>query len=83
MYVIIQRLILMYMILRQEIRSRGPGPGSKAFHCFSKFMLISEMLQIDENLNIGDFSIELSFHMKFITASMDLYNMHECAFKSI
>jgi hypothetical protein len=44
----------------------GPGSGSEALHCFSKFMLISEMLQIHKNLNIGDFNIKLSFNMKLL-----------------
>jgi hypothetical protein len=46
-------------------------------------MLISEMLQIHENLNIGDFNIKLPFNMKFITASLNPYNLHEGAFRSI
>jgi hypothetical protein len=61
----------------------GPVSGSEALHCFSKFILISEMLQFHAYLNIGDFNIKFSFNMKFITASLDPYNMHEGAFKSI
>jgi hypothetical protein len=77
--VITQRLILMYVILRQknsftEIQVLAPTPFAS---CFSKCMLISEMLQTHENLNIGDFNIKLSFDMKFITASLDPYTMHE------
>jgi hypothetical protein len=58
-YVIIQRLILVSVILRQEIRSRRSRfwPRSPAL-MFSEYgpMFIYEMLQTHENVNVGDFN---------------------------